>query len=130
MEFRPIFVKADRIPTGLDIATASFWDSADEVTNIFVGNFGDLDIATFCHIHHNGDFSYEQTLMAIKSDVLIAPLSTLWQASEIRAERVGGWILLFRLKELVKPSEFLGFLSACMGLVRYFKDQKKSTPTV
>ena len=64
----------------------------------------------------------------MKSNVPVAELSSLWQASGTHAERIGEWIVVFRPQELVPPAGVPDFLANCRDLIRFFEDVEKHVP--
>ena len=112
------------LPEALNLSKASFWDSWDVVTNVIAGAFKGVDTAVFCFHANHGEVGYKQTTVGMRSSVPVVELSDLWRASGIRAERIGGWIVMFRPKEKIAAAEIAGFLDDCAGLLRYFKDHQ------
>lgn len=101
-------------PKDLPLEEASFWEPFDVATNVMRGIFKDVDtIVLYFHANH-GDVGYKQTIVAMKSDRPIHDeFPSLWITSEIKSERVGRWILLYRPKEVIPAKELSGFLEAC-----------------
>jgi hypothetical protein len=111
------------VPKTLDLSKASFWNSWDVATNVITGTFRGNETAVF-YVHANhGEVGYKQTTVAIKSAAPIAELSSLWQGSGIQAERIAEWIVMFRPKETITPSQIRSFLDDCMNLIQYFQDR-------
>lgn len=116
------------VPETLDLSKASFWNSWDVATNVIAGIFKGDETAVF-HFHANhGEMGYKQTTVAIKSGAPITELSSLWQGSGIRAERIAEWIVMFRPKETIAPSQIRSFLDDCRNLIQYFEDHQRQRP--
>jgi len=62
--------------------------------------------------------------VAMKSSVPVAELSSFWQVSGIRAEKIGEWIVMYRPKETMPPSQIPNFLDDCRNLLQYFEDHR------
>jgi len=93
-------------------------------TNVIAGNFKGVETAVL-HFHANhGEVGYKQTTVAMKSSAPVVELSSLWQSSGIRAERIGEWIVMFREKETLATAQIPGFLDDCRSLVQYFEDRQ------
>ena len=114
-----------KLPETLDLSKASFWDSWDLAANVILGTFKGIETATFYFHANHGDVGYEQTTVAIKSNVSVVELSSLWRGSGIHAERVGEWIVMFRPKETITPAQIPSFLGDCRNLLQYFEDQQR-----
>jgi hypothetical protein len=112
------------LPETLNLSKASFWNSWDMATNVIAGNFKGVETAVL-HFHANhGEVGYKQTTVAMKSSAPVVELSSLWQSSGIRAERIGEWIVMFREKETLATAQIPGFLDDCRSLVQYFEDRQ------
>jgi hypothetical protein len=112
------------VPETLNLSKASFWNSWDLATNVIMGTFKRVETAVF-HFHANhGEVGYKQTTVAMKSSAPVVELSSLWQGSGIRAERIGEWIVMFRPKETIAPSQIPSFLDDCRNLLQYFEDHQ------
>jgi hypothetical protein len=111
------------LPESLDISRSSFWQSGDWCSNVILGVFEGVETVAF-DFEHRDDFGYTQTVVAMKSNAHISTLPTLLQASEIRAEWVGEWIVMFRPKEEIELHELPAFLADCRMLVRRFEDKQ------
>ncbi len=112
-------------PRTLDLSKASFREPWDMATNVIVGTFKGVETAAFYFHANHGEVGYEQTTVAMKSNTPIAELSSIWQASGIRAERIGEWIVMFRPKETVEATQIPLFLDNCRNLLQYFEDHRK-----
>ena len=113
------------LPDALDLPKASFWNSWDAATNVIAGTFKGVETAVFYFHANHGEMGYKQTTVAIKSGVLVGELPSHWQSSGIHAERVGEWIVVFRPRETVPPSDIPSFLDDCRNLLHYFEDQQR-----
>jgi hypothetical protein len=112
------------VPETLDLSKASFREPWDVATNVIVGTFKGVEtIAFYFHANH-GDVGYKQTTVAMKSSSPITDLTSLWQASGIRAERIGEWIVMFRPKEAVDDTQIVRLLDDCRHLLQYFEDHQ------
>jgi len=113
------------LPETLDLSKASFREPWDMVTNVIAGTFKGVETAVFYFHANHGEVGYEQTTVAMKVQTPIVELSSLWQASGIRAERIGGWIVMFRPKEAIASAQILNFLDDCRNLVQYFEGHSR-----
>lgn len=111
-----------RLPETLDLSKASFGEPWDIATNVIAGTLKGIETIAF-HFHANhGEVGYKQTTVAMKSSAPVVELSSLWQSSGICAERVGEWIVMFRSREAIAPSQIPHFLDDCRNLLQYFED--------
>lgn len=95
-------------------------------TNVMVGAFKGVETVAFYFHANHGDMGYKQTTVAMKSSARIVELSSLWQTSGIRAERIGEWIILFRPKETIEASQIPSFLNDCRNLLGISKITRTS----
>jgi hypothetical protein len=108
------------LPIGLQISKASFYRLGDDRSKVVAGEDRGCLTAVF-DFNLQGESGY-QTIVAMKSSAVITDkLPFLWRASEIKCERLGDWIILFREKEEIATSAVPEFVEACRGLVGYFE---------
>jgi hypothetical protein len=112
------------VPETLDLSKASFREAWDIATNVIAGTFKGVEtVALYFHANH-GEMGYKQTTVAMKSSTPLAELTSLWQSSGIRAERIGEWIVMFRPKETIENTQLPHFLDDCRNLLQYFEDRQ------
>jgi hypothetical protein len=89
-----------------------------------VGTFKGVETVAFYFHANHGEMGYKQTTVAMKSSIPIVELTSLWQSSGIRAERIGDWIVMFRPKETIEDTQLPRFLDDCRNLLQYFEDRQ------
>jgi hypothetical protein len=112
------------LPETLDISRSSFWQSGDWCSSVVVGVFEGVETVAF-DFEHRDDFGYTQTVVAMKSNTPISTLPPLLQSSEIRVERVGDWIVMFRPKEEIGSKELSALVADCRVLLRCLEDKQR-----
>jgi hypothetical protein len=112
-------------PETLDLSKASFREPWDMATNVIAGTFKGVETAAFYFHANHGEVGYKQTTVAMKSSTPIAELSSIWQASGMRAERIGEWIVMFRPQETIEATQIPRFLDDCRNLLQYFEDHEE-----
>jgi hypothetical protein len=115
------------LPTTLDLSRSSFWQPGDWSSNVILGVFEGVETVAF-DFEHRSDFGYTQTVVAMKSDSSISALPTLLRVSEIRAERVGEWVVMFRPKENIPLEKLSAMLVDCRILIQHFEDSQHDGP--
>lgn len=118
--------RAFTLPETLDVSRSSFWQSGDWCSNVILGIFEGVETVVF-DFEHRDDFGFTQTVVAMKSNVTISTLPALLHSSEIRAERVGDWIVMFRPKEEIELKELPALLADCRVLLRCFEDKQRDS---
>jgi hypothetical protein len=115
------------LPETLNLSKATFWDSWDMATNVIAGDFKALETVVFYFHANRGEVGYKQTTVAMKSSAPVAELSSFWPVSGIRAEKIGEWIVMYRPKETMPPSQIPNLLDDCRNLLEYFADHRRSS---
>lgn len=114
------------LPQDLNLGSASFFAPSDGVSNVLVGNFENRQAAVFDFHAYHGDVGYTQTVVAMTSQAQSVKRSALWQASEIRCEKIGDWIILYREREEVPVKAIPEFLTWCSQLVQDLESNQYS----
>lgn len=109
------------LPQDLNLGSASFFAPSDGVSNVLVGSFENRQTAVFDFHANHGDMGYTQTVVAMTSKAHSAKRSALWEASEIRCEKIGDWIILYREREEVPVKAMPEFLTWCSQLVQHLE---------
>lgn len=113
------------LPDTLNLQGASFWDRWDRASNVISSVVDGEEVAIFDYHANHGDVGYNQTVLAARSEVPLADLGTFWRASGLSAERLGGWIIVFRPKEEVRVENLPAFISECRSFLRALRERQK-----
>jgi hypothetical protein len=114
---------AKKLPSSLRLKTGSFYDAADSITDVQSGSMNEIDYVVFEHHANHGDFTYKQTIAAIRTET-DTPTTNLSLTPGLRFERLGEWLVVLEPERSVGNAKHLEFVRDCLSLIDYAKDRQ------
>ena len=108
---------AKKLPLSLNLKAASFYDAADSISDIQSGIMEGTEYVVFEHHANHGDFPYNQTVAAIRTQTDAE--TNLSLTSGLRFERLGEWLVVSEPERSVGSAKHLEFVHDCLSLIDY-----------
>ena len=110
---------AAKLPESLSLKGASFYDAVDSISNVKAGTRNGFEYVLFDHDAARDTQSYDQTVLAIKTEYPVSAITNLSRASGLHFERVGEWVFVFEPHRPVEISKRGQFVDDCFNLLEY-----------